>query len=338
MVARGLSPSARAEVEAVESRKREETMVKRGSLALAVAAAAALVYWVAVASATPPGTAVSWTDTTNPATLVTTALGTIDDGAYVKVLTKRTIDGAFNGAMTGPFHTTILTVQFQEKATGTVVRTDTTGVDYCACVDPNGNSGEVANHLIGVTGSATHTVFGAGNAGLSDDRGTFTLVRVGATLTDQGFLVTSPPCLTGRHAGPMTAGAGDSLCLGPGAVVTGPIRVSDGGELFARGATITGPVRVDGASAVGLCGNRITGPLSISGGVVPELVGEPASGDCDGNRITGPVSLAGNTTGLDFSGNTVTGPVRATDNTGGFVFGEFAPNAVSGPVTTSGNV
>jgi hypothetical protein len=34
----------------------------------------------------------------------------------------------------------------------------------------------------------------------------------------------------------------------------------------------------------------------------------------------------------------VTGPVRATDNTGGFVFGEFAPNAVSGPVTTSGNV
>jgi hypothetical protein len=50
------------------------------------------------------------------------------------------------------------------------------------------------------------------------------------------------------------------------------------------------------------------------------------------------VRLEGNTTGLDFSGNTVGGRVVATDNVGGFVFGEFAPNAVDGPVTASGNV
>ena len=83
---------------------------------------------------------------------------------------------------------------------------------------------------------------------------------------------------------------------------------------------------------------QITGPLSVSGSVGPALIGEPASGDCAGNTIHGPVSLTGNTTGLDFSGNTVNGPETVMNNTGGFVFGEFAPNTISGSVATGGNV
>src|SRR5262245_35494899 len=311
-------------------------MLRNTSLVTAACGTAALVLWVAGAAATPPGDVASFSDTTIASTRVVTQLGTNDEGT---VLTKTTIDGSFGnlagtlGSLTGPFHTTVLSARHTNGIT------DTSGVDYClACVDLAGHSGEIANHLIGVTGGTTHSVTGPGTAGLSDTRGTFTFVRIGTQLTDQGFLATSPPCLTGTHDGPLTAGAGESLCLGPGATVTGPVTVSDGGTLHARGASISGPVRVSDASAVAICGTEIEGPLSVSGSVGPALIGEPASGDCAGNEFDGPVRLTGNTTGLDFSGNTVSGRLVATDNVGGFMFGEFAPNAVSGPVTASGNV
>jgi hypothetical protein len=305
-------------------------MLKRGSLVGAGAAAVALACWVAVALATPPGFPASFTDITIPGTNHTTTLPALPDGS---TRTVSVVDGNFNGVITGSFHTTILRVTHHPSGI-----TDTSGVDFCTtCVDLNGNSGQIANHLLGVTGGTTHTVTGAGLGGLSNDRGTFVLQRINGVTTDTGYFVTSPNCLTGEIDGPQRAGAGDSLCFGPGAVVNGPVWVKDGAELFARGATINGPVRVSDASAVSICGTTINARLTIAGSVGPTLVGEPASFDCDGNTITGPVELTDDTVGLDFSGNTVTAPVTATGNTGGFMFGEFAPNSISGPVRTSDN-
>src|SRR5262249_29725044 len=155
------------------------------------------------------------------------------------------------------------------------------------------NSGQIANHLLGVTGGTTHTVNGIGLGGLSNDRGTFTLVRQGtpAVLHDIGFFSTSPDCATGKVRGPQTGGADDSLCFGQGAVVNGPATVGDGGQLFAGGATSHGGVTISDASAVSICGSTISGGLTITGSAGPTLVGEPASFDCDGNTIHGGVEL-----------------------------------------------
>jgi hypothetical protein len=306
--------------------------MRRGLIVTACGVVLALVGWAAVALAVP-GSPANFTDMTTPGTNHSVTLPTLPDGT-TRVMS--TVDGNFTGVLnaniTGTFHTTIL------RATLNGV-SDTSGVDFCTCVDDNGNSGQIANHLLGVTGGTTHTVNGIGLGGLSNDRGTFTLVRQGtpAVLHDIGFFSTSPDCVTGRVHGPQKGGADDSLCFGQGAVVDGPVTVTDGGQLFARGATFNGPVRVSDASAVAICGTSISGPLTITDSTGPTLVGEPASFDCDGNTINGPVRLTNDIVGLDFSGNTVGGPVMATGNTGGFMFGQFAPNTIRGPILTGNN-
>ena len=306
--------------------------MRRGLIVTVCGAVMALVGWAAVALAVP-GSPADFTDMTTPGTNHTMTLPTLPDGTTRVV---STVDGNFNGVLnaniTGSFHTTIL------RATRNGI-SDTSGVDFCTCGDDNGNSGQIANHLLGVTGGTTHTVTGVGLGGLSNDRGTFTLVRQGTppVLHDIGFFSTSPDCVTGRVNGPQKGGADDSLCFGPGAVVNGPVTVSGGGQLFARGATFHGPVRVSAASAVSICGTTISGGLTITGSTGPTLVGEPASFDCDGNTIRGSVELTDDTVGLDFSGNTVTEDVLATGNTGGFMFGQFAPNTIGGSVLTGNN-
>jgi hypothetical protein len=251
-------------------------------------------------------------------------------------VTKTTIDGHFTNVangLTGPFHTTIFRIA--HAATG---KSDTTGVDFCtACVDTVGNSGSIGNHLIGVTGSPTHTDLGNATGTLVNDRGTYTLAAAMGVVTDTGVLAKSP-CISGHHAGPLTVVSGDSQCLAPGAVQSGPVKVLNGGHFYSNGARITGPVKADMPGAISICGTRISGSLTVSGATAPVLIGEPATGDCPGNQITGPVTITGDTAGTDFSGNTVSGSATLTNNVGGFVFGDIAPNTITGTVTSTGNV
>jgi hypothetical protein len=116
-------------------------------------------------------------------------------------------------------------------------------------------------------------------------------------------------CITGTHTGPLTVAAGESVCIGPGAKLTGPLRVQAGGALWMSGASITGPVQSSHAAAVTLCGDTVDGPVSITGTTGPVVVGNPP--DCDGNLISGPLDLTGNPGGVTASGNTVGGPVRS---------------------------
>src|SRR5262249_54389081 len=73
------------------------------------------------------------------------------------------------------------------------------------------------------------------------------------------------PCLTGPRDGRLTVSAGQAVCIGAGAVQTGPVTVNPGGSLDLEGGTLTGPVSATGAASVRICGATITGPLTISG-------------------------------------------------------------------------
>jgi hypothetical protein len=290
----------------------------------------ALLGWAGAAAAEPP-TPSTFTDMTDPTSRVTTTF--VD--ANGDTVTKTTIDGHFTSVVngvTGPFHTTIFRIA--HAATG---KSDTTGVDYCtSCVDIAGNSGAIGNHLLGVTGGTTHTDLGNGTGTLVNDRGTFTLSNVMGVTTDSGVLAKSA-CVA-SHVGPLDIASGDSECLAPGAIQTGPVTVESGGHFYANGAVITGGITATSPAAISICGTSITGPVSITGAGAPVLIGEPATGDCGGNEIIGPVWITGDAVGTDFSGNTVIGPVTLTNNVGGFVFGDIAANTILGPVSTSGNV
>ena len=305
---------------------RKRRVLLLGTLALGIALA-----FAAVAAGEPPVSSV-FTDVTDPTTRVTTT----STNANGDLVTKTTIDGHFSSVVngiTGPFHTTIFRIT--HAATG---KSDTTGVDFCtACVDTAGNSGAIANHLIGVTGSPTHTDLGNGTGTIANDRGTYTLAAAAGVVTDTGVLAKSP-CISGHHAGPLTVVSGDSVCLAPGAVQSGPVTVLSGGHFYSNGARISGPVKADMPRAISICGTHISGSLTVSGATAPVLIGEPATGDCAGNEISGPVTITGDTAGTDFSGNTVSGSATLTNNVGGFIFGDIAPNTIHGTVTTTGNV
>jgi hypothetical protein len=306
-------------------------MRKRRVLLLGTLAAGFALALAAVATGEPPVQSV-FTDVTDPTTRVTTTF--VD--ANGDTVTKTTIDGHFTSVtngLTGPFHTTIFRIA--HAATGI---SDTTGVDFCtACVDTSGNSGSIGNHLIGVTGSVTHTDLANATGTLVNDRGTFTLVNVAGVTTDRGVLAKSP-CISGHHAGPLTVVPGDSECLAPGAFQSGPVKVQSGGHFYSNGARIAGPVTADSPGAISICGTRINGSVTITGATAPVLIGEPATGDCPGNRFDESVTITGDTAGTDFSGNTVSGSATLTNNVGGFIFGDIETNTISGLVTTSGNV
>ena len=122
------------------------------------------------------------------------------------------------------------------------------------------------------------------------------------------------PCdetITGRHDGPLTAGAG-GVCL-DGASVDGPVTVQDGGRLIVQDSEITGPVTSDGASVVSICGSAIEGPVRVAG-------------------TTGSVSVGDTTSGC--APSTIVGPLNVTDTAGPVVADR---SEVTGSVTISGN-
>jgi hypothetical protein len=303
-------------------------MTKRALLLGVVAVA--LLSFATTAAGEPPATAV-FTDMTTPGTSMTTTF-TDANGDSVR---QTTIDGHFTSVtngVTGPFHTTIFRIA--HAATGI---SDTTGVDYCSpCTDTVGNTGTIANHLLGVTGGTTHTNLAEGTDGLVADRGTFTLASVMGVTTDSGVLAKSA-CL-GHHSGPLVVASGDSECLAPGSHQSGPVTVQAGAYFYSNGAQISGPVTATSPAAIAICGTHLSGGLTVSGATGPALIGEPATSDCTGNTIDGPVRISGDTEGTDFSGNSVSGPVTLTSNTGGFVFGDLVANSIHGPIATSGNV
>jgi len=305
-------------------------MTKRAPL-LAAISMVALVCWAAVAGAEPPTTSIS-TDTVVPGT---TQSSTFID-ANGDTVTKTEVDftwASIVNAIAGPGHAVIFRIT--HASTGI---SDTTGVDSCtACSDSAGSFGAIYGHLLGATGSLTHTTVGNGTAGLASDRGTYTRARVAGVTTDSGVLAKSP-CISGRHAGPLVVVSGDSACLAAGARQSGPVTVEAGAHFFSNGATILGGLTATNPAAISICGTRISGDLSISGATAPVLVGEPATGDCAGNLINGDVQISGDTAGTDFSANTVSGDVTLTGNVAGFVFGDLVSNKIKGDVVTGANV
>jgi hypothetical protein len=301
-------------------------MSKRALLLVALATA---MLFAATASGEPPATAV-FTDMTTPPAVVTTFTNANGD-----LVRQTVINGHFTSVtngVTGPFHTTIFRIT--HAATGI---SDTTGVDFCtACVDTAGNSGTIANHLIGVTGGTTHTDLGNGTGGLTSDRGTFTLSNVAGVTHDTGVLAMSA-CLD-HHSGPLVVASGDSECLAPGSHQSGPVNVEAGGHFYSNGAHISGGLTAIDPAAISICDTKVSGGLAISGATAPVLVGEPMTNDCPGNDISGGVSITGDTKGTDFSGNSVSGGATLTGNVGGFIFGDLVANSITGDVAVSGNV
>ena len=172
----------------------------------------------------------------------------------------------------------------------------------------------------------------------SSPAGTYPITCTVGTLSAPGYTFStfvagtltvsySRPCLTGVHAGPLNVAAGEAVCIGPGGMQVGPVRVSPGGSLDIEGGQITGPVTSSGAAVVRICGATITGPLTISGSTGPVLVG---GAGCDPNTIVGPVRVTDNTGGVEVSGNHIVGPLRVTGNSAPV---HAVGNTVTGPVT-----
>jgi hypothetical protein len=145
-------------------------------------------------------------------------------------------------------------------------------------------------------------------------------------------VTSSSPCVTGTHNGGLKVGAGEAICVAPGAHVTGGIKVDPGGALDLEGATVSGGVKVSGATVVRICGSSLSGQLSVSGDTDLVLVGgDAATGPCAGNSISGGADLSDNQGGVEFNGNRVSGGLSIS-GTGGTL-----PPPDTGPVQATGN-
>ncbi len=123
-----------------------------------------------------------------------------------------------------------------------------------------------------------------------------------------------PSCeqtITGRHDGPVTAGAG-GLCL-IDATVNGPVSVADGGRLVVQDSEVTGPVATSGASAVSICGSQVRGPVRVAGSTAAVAVGDTTSG-CAPSTIVGPLSITDTSGHVVVDRSDVTGPVTISGN------------------------
>ena len=196
----------------------------------------------------------------------------------------------------------------------------------------------------GVTGqpSCTTTATASSPAGtypITCAQGTLAAANYAFTFTPGTLTVTATKTITGTQSGPLTVSAGQSVLIGPGATVAGPVTVQAGGALEVEGGHISGPLRSTGATSLRICNATLGGPLtaaSTSGLVVAG--DDDGSVACAGNTISGPVSITGGTGGVEFDDNQVAGPLTITGNTGtlappdtGTV--DAAGNTVSGPTT-----
>jgi MBG domain-containing protein/carboxypeptidase family protein/centrosomal CEP192-like protein len=169
-------------------------------------------------------------------------------------------------------------------------------------------------------------------------QGTLAAANYSFTFTSGTLTITATKTITGNQAGPLTITAGQSVLIGPGATVTGPVTVQPGGALEVEGGTITGPLRSTGATGLRFCNATLTGPVTATGtsGLVA-FGDDDGSVACAGNTINGPVSITGGTGGVEFDGNNVTGSLTITGNTGtlappdtGTV--DATGNTVTGPI------
>jgi hypothetical protein len=127
----------------------------------------------------------------------------------------------------------------------------------------------------------------------------------------------SQPCVTTAQLGGITVAAGQAICIGAGARLTGGVTVQPGGAVDFRGGMATGALRATGATVVRVCGANVLGGATITGGTGLVLVGgDAATGPCAGSTFNGTVSITGNSDGVEFNGNTVTAGVTITGNTG----------------------
>jgi hypothetical protein len=142
----------------------------------------------------------------------------------------------------------------------------------------------------------------------------------------------SQPPINGMRGGGLTVLAGQSIRLGPGAMISGGVTVQAGGALELDGATVSGGLRATGAAALRLCGASVSNGLTVTGTTGLVLIGgDAATGPCAGNVVTGAVLLTGNSGGVEFNSNRVSGGLTITGNTGS------VPPPDTGPVHVTGN-
>jgi hypothetical protein len=180
--------------------------------------------------------------------------------------------------------------------------------------------------------------------------GYYPITCTAGTLSAAGYVFTTfvsgtlnvsytSPCLDALRNGPLTAAAGETVCIGAGAIQTGPVAVAPGASLDVEGGKIIGPITATGAAAVRICGATLTGPLTITGSTGLVLVGGDATtGPCDANTIVGPVRVTDNAGGVELNGNLVVGPLRIVRNTGSLPTPDTGSvhaddNTVTGPST-----
>jgi hypothetical protein len=118
--------------------------------------------------------------------------------------------------------------------------------------------------------------------------------------------------VSGTYSGPLTVSSGQVVCAGAGGSITGPVRISAGGELALSGASISGPLTASGAGLLSLCGSTVSGPVRVSGSTGPVMFGNGVG--CAADTINGPATFTSNTGGVTLAGNTISGPLGCTSN------------------------
>nr|WP_201749196.1 M64 family metallopeptidase [Micromonospora acroterricola] len=152
-------------------------------------------------------------------------------------------------------------------------------------------------------------------------RGIDAVGNIGAAHAFVATLIPPPPActrvVTGRHAGPLLAGAGVT-CLRE-ATVSGGVIVRPGASLVAERSSIAGSLVSTGATAVELVNSGVQGAVTLTGTTDHLTV--------VGARVTGPLVLAG--------AGGVTAPILAGSQVGSLVCSGRGPAPVDlGAATT----
>lgn len=152
-----------------------------------------------------------------------------------------------------------------------------------------------------------------------------------------------PACtrtLTGNVTGPITVGAGETVCV-TNAPVNGTITVNPGGALTVTNSEVHGGIVANNPAFFSLCGSRVNAPIGnpaqgvvVTNAAVPLRIGDPAKG-CAPNRVVGDMTLTGNTAGLTLGANEVTRNVTINNNVNGLPV--VKANAIAGTLACAGN-
>jgi hypothetical protein len=163
--------------------------------------------------------------------------------------------------------------------------------------------------------------------------GTLSSVNYSFAFAPGTLTITFGQTVSTPSSGQLNVGPGQSVLIGSGGAVSGPVTVSAGGSLEVDGGSISGPIRISQPGAVRLCGATIVGPLSISGDAGRIVIGDGTQG-CAANVVSGPVTLSNDVGGITVIGNTIKAPLSITGSSGGIV---VTGNTITGPLKMSGN-